>query len=45
MGELSPLEFHVIGAALERSKLTPERIDEGFMGNVLPAGRSQAPAR
>jgi len=50
MGELSPfsahkLGSHVIGAALERAKLTPERIDEVFMGNVLPAGQGQAPAR
>jgi acetyl-CoA C-acetyltransferase len=48
MGELSPfsahkLGSHVIGAALERAKLAPERINEIFMGNVLPAG--QAPAR
>src|ERR1700740_605325 len=47
MGELSPfsahkLGAHVIGAALERAKLAPERIDEVFMGNVLPAGQ---PAR
>src|SRR6201998_371728 len=50
MGELSPLAAHklgshVLGAALERAKLTPERIDEVFMGNVLPAGQGQAPAR
>src|ERR1700748_1152903 len=50
MGELSPLAAHklgshVIGAALERAKLKPERIDEVFMGNVLPAGQGQAPAR
>src|SRR3982074_2103966 len=50
MGELSPLSAHklgshVIGAALERAKLAPERIDEGVMGNVLPAGQGQAPAR
>src|SRR6202045_3181602 len=48
MGDLSPfaahkLGSHVIGAALERAKLAPERIDEVFMGCVLPAG--QAPAR
>ena len=47
MGELSPfsahkLGSHVIGAALERAKLAPERIDEVFMGNVLPAGQGQA---
>src|SRR6195256_4048559 len=50
MVDLSPfaahkLGSHVIGAALERAKLTPERIDEVFMGNVLPAGQGQAPAR
>ena len=50
MGELAPLSAHklgshVIGAALERAKLAPERIDEVFMGNVLPAGQGQAPAR
>ena len=50
MGELSPfsahkLGAHVIGAALERAQLAPERIDEVFMGNVLPAGQGQAPAR
>ena len=50
MGELSPLSAHKLGshvirAALERAKLAPERIDEVFMGNVLPAGQGQAPAR
>ena len=35
----------MIGAALERAKLAPERIDEVFMGCVLPAGQGQAPAR
>ena len=50
MGELSPfsahkLGSHVIGAALERATLAPEKIDEVFMGNVLPAGQGQAPAR
>ena len=44
MGELSPfsahkLGAHVIGSALERAKLAPERVDEVFMGNVLPAGQ------
>lgn len=47
MGELPPfsahkLGAHVIGAALERAKLAPEKIDEVFMGNVLPAGQGQA---
>ena len=50
MGELSPfsahqLGSHVIAASLERAKLSPERIDEVFMGCVLPAGQGQAPAR
>src|ERR1700751_1014411 len=50
MGELSPLSAHklgshVIGAALERARLKPEQVDEVFMGNVLPAGQGQAPAR
>src|ERR1700709_2914752 len=50
MRDLSPpsahkLGSHVIGAALERARLAPERIDEVFMGNVLPAGQGQAPAR
>ena len=50
MGDLSSfsahkLGSHVIGAALERAKLAPERIDEVFMGCVLPAGQGQAPAR
>ena len=50
MGELSPftahqLGSHVISASLERAKVSPERIDEVFMGCVLPAGQGQAPAR
>src|SRR5437868_6820805 len=50
MGDLSlfrahKLGSHVIGAALERAKLSPERIDEVFLGCVLPAGQGQAPAR
>jgi len=50
MGELSPLAAHklgahVIGAALQRAKLAPEKVDEVFMGCVLPAGQGQAPAR
>jgi acetyl-CoA C-acetyltransferase len=49
-GDLSPfsahdLGSHVIGAAVERAKLAPERIDEVLMGCVLPAGQGQAPAR
>jgi acetyl-CoA C-acetyltransferase len=34
-----------IRAAVERSGLAPEQIDEVFMGNVLSAGIGQAPAR
>src|SRR3569833_2070055 len=50
MGDLSPLPAHklgshVIGAALERAKLAPEKVDDGFMCCVLPAGQGQAPAR
>ena len=50
MGDLSPLSAHklgshVISAALERAKLAPEKVDEVFMGCVLPAGQGQAPAR
>src|SRR6201996_8991924 len=50
LGELAPfsahkLGSHVISAAVERAKLSPERIDEVFMGCVLPAGQGQAPAR
>src|ERR1700753_4008555 len=50
MGDLVPfsahkLGSHVIGAAVERAKLSPERVDEVFMGCVLPAGQGQAPAR
>jgi len=49
-GELSSfsahnLGSHVIAAALERSKVSAERIDEVLMGCVLPAGQGQAPAR
>jgi acetyl-CoA C-acetyltransferase len=39
------LGAHVIRAALERAGLSPERVDEVFMGCVLPAGHGQAPAR
>jgi acetyl-CoA C-acetyltransferase len=50
MGELSSMSAHqlgshVIAAAVERGKLSSERIDEVFMGCVLPAGQGQAPAR
>lgn len=49
-GDLSSFSAHKLGstvitAAVERAKLSPERIDEVFMGCVLPAGQGQAPAR
>ncbi len=34
-----------IKAAVERCGITPDKIDEVFMGSVLPAGTGQAPAR
>ena len=34
-----------INAAVERSRIAPETIDEVLMGCVLPAGQGQAPAR
>jgi acetyl-CoA C-acetyltransferase len=50
LGALSPLAAHQLGAraiaaALARSGVTPEAIDEVLMGCVLPAGQGQAPAR
>jgi acetyl-CoA C-acetyltransferase len=49
-GDLSSFSAHKLGsavitAAVERAKLSPEQIDEVFMGCVLPAGQGQAPAR
>ena len=49
-GELSGLTSetlgaHAIGAALGRSGLQPDAVDEVLMGCVLPAGIGQAPAR
>ncbi len=49
-GELSSFSGHKLGShvirnAVERIGLAPERIDEVFMGCVLPAGQGQAPAR
>jgi acetyl-CoA C-acetyltransferase len=34
-----------IRAAVERAKISPEQVQEVFMGCVLPAGQGQAPAR
>lgn len=50
LGDLAGLPAHALGshairAVLDRSGLTPERVEEVFMGNVLPAGQGQAPAR
>ncbi|MGI3165722.1 acetyl-CoA C-acyltransferase [Pseudooceanicola sp. 200-1SW] len=45
-GQTAPaLGTAAITAALTRSGLTPEAVDEVLMGNVLPAGLGQAPAR
>jgi acetyl-CoA C-acetyltransferase len=49
-GTLSSLPATKLGsiaikAALERSKINPELVDEVYMGNVLSAGVGQAPAR
>ena len=49
-GELASLAAPTLGAAaikaaVERSGLSPDQIDEVFMGCVLPAGVGQAPAR
>jgi len=35
----------VIGEAVKRAGINPERIDEVLMGNVIQAGEGQAPAR
>ncbi len=50
LGSLSTLSAPRLGAtavraAVERAKLTPEQIQEVYMGNVLSAGIGQAPAR
>jgi len=50
LGELSPLPANELGAiavkaALERAGVTGEDVDHIYMGNVLPAGQGQAPAR
>jgi len=49
-GELSPLTASELGAvaikaAVERAHIAPSDVDEIIMGNVLPAGQGQAPAR
>jgi len=50
LGDFAPLSASDLGAvaikaALERSGLGPADVDEVIMGNVLPAGQGQAPAR
>ncbi|MEM9279494.1 MAG: acetyl-CoA C-acyltransferase [Pseudomonadota bacterium] len=49
-GEFSSLTASELGgaaikAAVEDAKLDPAKVDEVIMGNVLPAGQGQAPAR
>lgn len=49
-GDLAALTGPALGArairaAIDRSGVSPERVDEVFMGCVLPAGQGQAPAR
>jgi acetyl-CoA C-acetyltransferase len=39
------LGAHAIAAALARSGLAPDRVDEAIIGNVISAGLKQAPAR
>lgn len=41
----SDLGAVAIKAAVERAGIKPEDVDETIMGNVLPAGQGQAPAR
>ncbi|RYH00973.1 acetyl-CoA C-acyltransferase [Salipiger sp. IMCC34102] len=50
MGELSSIPAPRLGAtaiaaAVDRAGVAPDAVDEVFMGNVLPAGLGQAPAR
>ena len=49
-GVLSPLAAHELGAtaikaALARAGVAADDVQEVIMGNVLPAGQGQAPAR
>lgn len=49
-GALKDLTAHELGAAairaaVERAGIEPAHVDEVIMGNVLPAGQGQAPAR
>src|SRR4029078_12816110 len=50
LGSLSSVRAPQLGAAviksaIERAKISPEQVNEVFMGNVLSAGIGQAPAR
>ena len=50
LGSLAPLSAPKLGAtvvrsAVERAKISPEQVDEVYLGNVLSAGIGQAPAR
>lgn len=50
LGELAPVAAPQLGAAairaaVERAGIAPDDVDEVIMGNVLPAGQGQAPAR
>ena len=49
-GVFTPLQAHELGsaairAAVERAGVAADGVDEVIMGNVLPAGQGQAPAR
>ena len=49
-GDFTALSAHDLGgaaikAAMERSGVAPERVDEVLFGNCLMAGQGQAPAR
>ncbi len=50
LGGLAPLTAPklgsiAIGCALERAGISPDKVDEVYMGNVIQAGVGQAPAR
>lgn len=50
LGSLSTIPAPRLGAiaikaALERAKVSPDKVDQVFMGNVLSAGQGQAPGR
>ncbi|MDP3169337.1 MAG: acetyl-CoA C-acetyltransferase, partial [Polaromonas sp.] len=49
-GDFASLSAHDLGgaaikAAIERSGIAPEKVDEVLFGNCLMAGQGQAPAR